>query len=423
MVRDLRWIRRQPHLFLQRTQQVHGDLAAFPVPGQPVLLVNAPELVGQVLRDGRTWTKDTVQYASLARVTGPGLLASAESDWLMRRRIAQPAFAHTGLDVIADAVRRATKSAMATLPSLPAVVDVDALAMQLTLDVVGATLFDDPLVSESEALVQATEAAAELVVQQGRSLLPLPTWLPSRRNQRMRSAVRELDLVAYRVIAARRARGVDPQAADLLGLLLQAGLPDSAVRDELVTMVIAGHETVASALCWTLMLLAEHPAYQQEVREEVHAAGQVGAMALRERLPWTSAVVDEALRLYPPGWVVSRRAQKRDGLAEVEVPAGTIAVVSPWVVHRTAPRWQAPEEFRPERFLGQRPSVRGDYLPFGLGPRQCIGRDFGLVELVVVLAEVLREHTVETVLPARPRANAFVTLRPDGGMPLRLTAA
>ena len=446
MARGFRAIRSDPLRFLEQTQSRYGDLVAFPVPGAPALLLSDPEAVRHVLQgNARNWTKATLQYSSLATVTGPGLLAVSDDSWLGRRRIAAPAFHHSRIDSIGASVAAAGRKVVHSWGSLPTggeVVDVDTLAMRVTLDVVGSTLFDRDLADVTDELVHATDEAAELVVAQGRSL-PWPSWVPTSMNRRLAVSVAALDGICRRLVSDRRARGVGERDTDLLGLLVAAGLPDDAIRDELVTMVVAGHETVASALTWTLMLLAEHPEAQERLREEVRGSGVGGGvgvggvvggsaepddwtvLGLREDLPWTRAVVDESLRLFPPGWVVSRKATEADSVGGQAVPAGTLAIISPWLLHRNAESWPDPDEFRPERFLGGTGTqARPDYVPFGLGPRLCIGRDFAIVELTILLAELLRDHVV--VLPGgwrRPECNAFVTLRPRGGMCLVVRSA
>jgi cytochrome P450 len=382
-----------------------------------------PAAVRHVLQgNARNWSKATRQYSSLAMVTGPGLLAVSDDRWLSRRRVAQPAFHHSRVDaigtIVADAGRKVVDS-WAGLTADGQVVDVDSLSMQITLDVVGRTLFDHDLTEVTSALVHATDEAAELIVVQGRSL-PWPSWMPTSANRRLDGAVAALDDICQRLIVERRARGASERDTDLLGLLVCAGLPDEAIRDELVTMVVAGHETVASALTWTLMLLAEHPEAQGRLRDEARGAGKPAPLRLGGQLPWTRAVVDESLRLFPPGWVVSRRATEADSIAGQAVPAGTLAIISPWLLHRNGQSWPHPSEFQPQRFLGKiGTTARPDYLPFGLGPRLCIGREFALVELTILLVELLRHHAVE--LPSgwkRPECNAFVTSRPRGGLRL-----
>jgi cytochrome P450 len=259
-------------------------------------------------------------------------------------------------------------------------------------------------------------------VRLGRAILPRAQWTPTRLNLRLRSARRRLDAGTAEIIAQRRSRSTQSHGDDLLGLLLDSGLSDAEVRDELVTMIIAGHETVAAALAWTLMLLAEHPDAQDRVRAELAAQpGPVSLVARREQLPWTRAVIDEALRLFPPAWAISRRSLRPDTIGGHDVPAGTLAIISPWLMHRRPDPWSAPEEFRPERFL-EVGAGRRAYLPFGQGPRLCIGREFALGEMVLVLDELLRGHRV--AVPAgwqRPEPRAQVAVHPRGGMPLLVT--
>ena len=267
-------IRSNPLAFLEQVRLRYGDLVAFPVPGSPALLVSDPEAVRGILQgNARRWTKNTVQYAALATVTGPGLLAVSDDRWLRRRRAAQPAFHHGRLGTIGDSVATAAATVVGSWQGMPASgteIDVDALALGITLDVVGRTLFDRDLTEQTERLVHATDEAAELVVAQAQTV-PLPAWVPTTAHRRLRAAVSELDSICRDLTAERRARGVGEHDSDLLGLLISAGLDDDGIRDELVTMVVAGHETVASALTWTLMLLAENPAAQDRLREEVRA--------------------------------------------------------------------------------------------------------------------------------------------------------
>ena len=431
MARAFTSIRADPLSFLGEVSGRYGDLVAFPVPGAPALLVNDPDDVRHVLQTAaRNWGKQTVQYAALARVTGPGLLASSEPSWIEHRRLAAPAFHRQRLEAVGDQVRAAAESAIGDRLGGVAghgdVVDVAALTHRIGLDAVGRALFSADLSGQAAQLLDASSRAADLVVRLGRSVLPTATWAPTPTNLRLRSTRRRVDAVAFELIAQRRARGRlaagGTYGDDLLGLLLDSDLTDREIRDELVTMVIAGHETVAAALAWTLMLLAEHQPAQDRVRAELAAhPGPVPMLGHRERLPWTRAVVDEALRLFPPAWAISRRSLGPDVLSGQDVPAGTLAIVSPWLVHRRDDSWPDPLAFRPERFEDPR-AARSAYLPFGLGPRLCIGREFALGEMVLVLASLLATHRVD-VPPgwSRPAARAQVAVHPSGGMPLVVT--
>lgn len=432
MARAFRSVRSDPLSFLVDVSERFGDLVAFPVPGPPALLVNDPAVVRHVLQtSARNWGKQTVQYAALGRVTGPGLLATSEPSWIEHRRLAAPAFHHHRLEAVSNQVRAAADAAIAARldgVSSPAgaMVDVAELTHRIALDAVGRALFSADLSGQAQQLLDATSKAATLVVRLGRSILPTAAWAPTPTNLRLRSTRRRLDSITSELIAQRRTRGRlssgGSHGDDLLGLLLDSDLTDGEIRDELVTMVIAGHETVAAALTWTLMLLAEHQEVQHRVCAEL--AGHPGPVSMldhRGRLPWTRAVIDEALRLYPPAWALSRRSHGADVIGGIAVPAGTLVIVSPWLAHRRSDSWPDPLAFRPERFL-EAGAGRSSYLPFGLGPRLCIGREFALGEMLVVLSRLLGVHRVE--LPqgwTRPAAQARVAVHPRGGMPLLLT--
>ena len=444
MVRSVPAIRRAPLTFLERLVARYGDLVAFPMPRGAVLLVNDPVAARQVLQDNhRNYSKQTVQYSSLATVTGSGLLTADGEAWRIRRRIVQPAFHHSSLDGVAEQASLAGRRLRSRWEAAPGqLLDADEATLRAMLEVVGHTLFgsdrfDADLAAVGERIVGAVDDALAVVVRQAQTLLPASWPGPARR--RLRRAVQVLDSGCADVVRARRERGPagggasadlgEPNDTDVLGLLLRAAdageLTDREVRDELVTLVIAGHETVASALTWALHLLAEHPHWQQQLAVELDQvlAGREPGWADLPRLPLTRAVVDEALRLYPPAWVITRRAIGPDTLAGVQLPAGTLVILSPWLLHRRPDSWPDPLRFDPGRFVDSgRSAPRGDYIPFGAGPRLCIGRDFALVEAVLVLATLLQGRRVARPAGAAPvQVDALVTLRPRGGLPLHLT--
>jgi cytochrome P450 len=429
MAKAFRSVRADPLTFLADLRARYGDLVALPVPGPPALLLNDPADLRRVLQtSARHWTKDTVQYSALRRVTGDGLLATAGPTWLEHRRIAAPAFHHERLAGVGEQVVQATDEALDSWGPLPsgATRDVLELTTRVALDVVGRALFSADLSSRAEGLLAATGAAAGLIVRLGRSILPIPEWVPTPLHRQLHDARRELDRLCGELVAERRQGVTGSHGDDLLGLLLDSGMDDEGVRDELVTMVIAGHETVAAGLAWTLMLLAEDEAAQARVRAELGALdGDLPLVGAGAVAPWTRAVVDESLRLYPPAWALSRRSTAVDVLGGREVPVGTLVIMSPWLVHRHPERWPEPEAFRPERFLGDASVAavleRG-YLPFGAGPRLCIGREFALGEMVIVLSRLLRRHRLSVPEGwARPKVEARVALHPHAGMPLLLS--
>lgn len=427
MLRALPSIRRDPLAFLARTAERYGDMVAFPLPGRPVLLVNRAAAAWQLLAAGeRGWSKETPQYAALAAITGRGLLTSDGPAWRERRKLAQPAYSHESLEAVAQASKRAGRTVAEQVAPGGGVIDVEQALLRATLDVVAEALFGSAGVAEGRRLVQAVLGALDVVVARVRTPVHLPDWLPTRGNRRMLRAVASLDDACATVVANRRAEARSRTPDDLLGVLLAAvdsgTMSSSGLRDELVTTVIAGHETVATSMTWTLDLLARHHHVQEAVHAEIDAVSVMLA-GDSARLPYTRAVVDEALRLYPPAWVITRRATTDHDLDGVAVPSGTLVIVSPWLLHRGS-AWADPETFDPRRFGPDAPTPpRGTYLPFGAGPRLCIGRELALVESVLLLAGLLSTHRVDPATPegAPRRARALVTLRPDGGLPLRIS--
>lgn len=441
MVRALPRIRRDPLAFLAGCVERYGPLVAFPLPRTPVLLVATAAGARRVLvESAASWSKATIQYSSLSLVTGSGLLTTDGSAWRSARRAAQPAFRHGNLELVAEQAVAAGERVRAPWPAgLSVEVDADAAILTATLEVVGRTLFGGDVGDDGERVVEAVLEGLQVVVARARTPVPWPRWVPTPGNRRLARTERVLDEAVAHVVERRRAQGVGEDDQDLLALLLRAVdagmLTETSVRGEVATMVVAGHETVASSLAWTLHLLATHPQAQERLHvelDEVLGSGAGGGTAADHdgrapawgdlsRLPWTRAVVDESLRLYPPAWVVTRKATSDDVVDGVAVPAGTLAIVSPWLLHRREETYADPHAFEPQRFLGASPPSpsRGEYVPFGAGARLCIGRDFALVETVLLLATLLRDRRVEPVPGAEPVLEAQVTLRPQHGMLLR----
>lgn len=423
MVRSIPAIMRAPHRFLTDVTARHGAAAAIPMPRTPVLVLNDPAGVRRVLvENARGYGKATIQYSALATVTGAGLLAGDGQVWRTHRRTVQPAFHHGSLEDVAAHAVHAGAGLAAEADALPAGTPLEVLeaTSRAGLEVVGHTLAAADLSGDAPRLVEAVGRALELVVRRAAS--PVPATWPTRSRRRLAREVAVIDEVCARIVDRRRDRPLEGPRGDgprdVVGLMLAAGMDDRQIRDELVTFVVAGHETVASSLTWTLDLLSRNPSALAAVHAELAALDGDPGWSDLGRLRYLRAVVDESLRLFPPAWVITRKALADDVVAGVAVPAGTLVIVCTWALHRDPALWQDPEEFRPERFLD---APRADhYVPFGAGPRLCIGRDLALVEEVLVLATLLRTHTVRPAGPP-PRVDALVTLRPRGGLPLHVT--
>lgn len=376
-----------------------------------VRLVTAPALVERVLLDTAVFDKD---YRVLAPVMGEGLFTSAGALWREQRRAIQPAFLRSAHAAFAESMREATQVRVATWrPGSTA--DLAAEMSALTLDIVLRALFG----SEARDLEQAVAAGLREAVPLLDARIWLPSWpdaIPTPANLRLRRAVARLDAVVGRVVAARRQGAPRP---DLLGLLLEEhGDPDDprqvrAVRDQVVTFLLAGHETTASALTWTCWCLHQHPELLARARAEVE--GTSGD--LPDDLPFLSACFQEGTRLYPPVWAFARTSARATALGSWSIGAGDVLFVSPWLLHRRAEDHPAPERFDPERFLRPASWHPFAYLPFGGGPRTCIGARFAAMEGTIVLAGMLRNAVPHFL--GTPEVHPRLTLYPAGDVRVR----
>ena len=421
-------IQNDPLRFLGELSERFGSVAYFRVFTLPVIVLSGPEGVKHILQDNyKHYSKNTIQYNALKSITGKGLLTNDSEDWLRQRRLAQPAFARPRMLALDKIVTPAVQTMLDGWAQVEKI-DVDQEMMLVTLEIVGKALFSIDLRFEAEALTGAVLTTLDHIVYRARNMVTPPAFLPTPRNLRFHRALATLDRAVYRIIAERR------QAADvgddLLGMLLKSrdadtGQPmsDLQVRDEAMTMLIAGHETVASALTWTWLLLAQNPTARDRFYKEIHTvlAGRPPCSTDLPALPYTAAVFSEALRLYPPAWLITRTAMDEDSVEGYRIPKGALIVLSPFVIQRRDAYWQDPLVFLPERFLGADPPNRYAYIPFGAGPRACIGSQFAQIEAQLILAAAASRFRLD-LKTAPPSIDALVTLRPHGGLPMRLSA-
>lgn len=357
-------------------------------------------------------------------VFGNGLLTSEAPFHLEQRHLMQPAFHREVLQSYASTMVERTDRWVGALAG-PTVVDVHPAMMRVTLEIAAQTMFGLDDVAEAEPLSQAIEVAQETFRRRIVSLFPPPEWFPSPTNLRAWKALDVMDALVLRVIRERRASS-GPRN-DLLTFLLRAqddeghGMDDAQLRDEALTLLLAGHETTASGLSWALYLLALHPQVQDRARQEVTEVlgGSVPGPSDVPKLSFVDRVFSEAIRLYPPAWVLTRQAMEPDVLETgVSVSAGEEVMFSPWAFHRNPRFFPDPERFDPERFL---PAVQKSrpafaYFPFGGGSRRCIGEPFAKMEAVLVLARVLSQLTLRPSSRPPPVPDPLFTLRPRGGV-------
>jgi cytochrome P450 len=401
-------------------------------------VVSDPEAIRRVLIDNEpNYRKDQLQRRILAPGLGDGLLTAEGDEWKTQRRTLAGLFTPRHVAGFAPAMRAAADDLVVRLARRRPgrVVDMAHEMARVALDVLERTLLAQGLGSDPQELTRAVTRYFDTF---GRldplDILNVPSWVPRVQRLRGRPAVAFFDGMVNGIITRRRELlASDPASAprDLLTLLLEAadpetgrGLGEAEVRANVMTFIAAGHETTANALTWTLFLLASHP----DERERLEAEADAFAARPRDEqdpvagLTATRAAIEEAMRLYPPVPSMTREAVDADMLGGRQVRKGTLVVVSPYVVHRHRSLWQDPDRFRPERFLPQnRASIpRFAYLPFGAGPRICIGASFALQEAMLVLAALLHRFRVDLQPGHVVEPVQRVTLRPKGGLPMIL---
>jgi cytochrome P450 len=417
---------RDPLGFLERIAARHGDVVRFHLPGQRIYLFVHPSAVEQVLvaERGRLIKDKTTRDLSL--LLGKGLLVSEGDFWRRQRRLAQPGFHRQRVAAYGEVMVRHAEHAIAAWQD-GETRDLHQDMMRLTLAIVVRTLFG---LEPAQIDGRAGEIAASLDVLLGRFAGAgtfVPIWLPTPGNRRARRAIASLDATVYRIIRERRQAG---DGGDLLSMLMAAtsdedgAMDDTQLRDEAITLLLAGHETTALTLGYAFHLLSERPEVAERLSAEVDdvVGERPATFADVPRLRLADAIVRESMRLYPPAWAIGRETMVPCTIGGHEIPAGSQLWLSQWLVHRD-PRWFAdPAEFRPERWEGDlaRSLPRGTYFPFGDGPRVCIGNAFAMMEAVLILVTIARRFRLTRADPRPLALVPSVTLRPRNGLPMRI---
>lgn len=424
--------RRDPLGLLERMARDYGDVSAVRLGTRRVHLLNHPDLVKDVLvNEHRRFHKGRgLQLAK--HLLGEGLLTSEGDFHRRQRRLAQPAFhqqrlAAYGEAMVEHAARTSERWARLSAQTATApILDIHQESMRLTLGIAGKTLFGAEVEDEAEQIGRAIATGIELF--QSFTSLPFASLLerlPLPSTRRFVKARERLDATIYRLIAARRATAED--RGDLLSMLLLAqdeegsgGMSDAQVRDEAMTIFLAGHETTANALTWTWYLLSRHPEVEARLHAELDQVlrGRRAEVEDMAHLVYTRRVLAESLRLYPPAWVIGRRAIVDYEAAGYRVPKGSIVLLSPWVMHRDPRFFPDPDRFDPDRWTDEARAARPRfaYFPFGAGPRICLGEQFAWMEGVLVLATLARRWRPR-LAPGPPVVlQPSITLRPFGGM-------
>lgn len=414
-------IGRDPLRAYTRYARTYGDVVSARFLRWRLQFFFHPEHVAHILqRNQANYSKDLYTYHLLRPAVGNGLVTNDGAGWLAQRRLVQPAFHRERIRVMAAEIDGATARMLdrwAEQASVGAPVDVAEEMLRVTLEIVGRVLFGVDLNSEAAAAGRAFRDINELITSYVHMPLP-PYGFPGRRTRRLGSAIATLDSLVQRVVDERRQHGGD--RSDVLSILLQddgseQGMSDRQVRDEIVTLLFAGHETSASALTWALYMESTHA----DVETRLHASASATDSA--DGHGYAGMVLNEAMRLYPPAWSFGRRAVAADEIGGYDVRAGTLVWVSPYITHRHPDFWDRPDVFDPDRFAPECESKRPQfaYFPFSSGPRMCIGSHFAMTEMTSILSAIARSFRLRPVSPP-PEPQALITLRPRGPVLMRL---
>lgn len=414
-------LRRDPFSFLAAAVAEHGDLVQLKIGPKRGFILNHPEHVRHVLQDNHQGYAKSHLIKKLKPVLGDGLLTSGGELWQRQRKLMQPKFTAPSIQSLAGIIRETAISKLervrASIPGMSGTVDVQRVMTELTLEVIVRTMFSTDISADAPAVGEAITALQEEVSGRMWSLTDIGRFLPTKQRKRAREAMALLDDVVSRtIVTRRRARELgEPRSGDLLDLLLDAmedggSVDERQLRDEVVTMFAGGHETTANGLTWTFALLGEYPWAIDCIRADSGA----------EHGGYIRLVVQEAMRLRPPIWWFARQAISDDMIGGARIPAGSTVIISQHLLHRHPEFWASPDRFDPERFLPENSTGRHKfaYIPFGAGPRICVGSHMAMAEMAIVLQEAFARFDVELVGRKAPEPDALVTLRPRGGLPM-----
>jgi cytochrome P450 len=426
-------IRRDRLKFVLDTALNYGPVVKYRVAYVTLYQISDPEGIQHILQDNnKNYRKGTEATPTLEMALGHGLLTNEGESWLKQRRLMQPMFHHRHIEAFGAMMTQAAEEMLNSWQGRAArgePFDAGTEMMQLTLEIVTRALFSSDLCGRVNAVGKAiTTLLQDAILRFDLPFYPPPT-IPTPHNRRFLGALNDLNVIVNGIIDERTSH--PRETHDLLDLLLHARDPEEGdgehaemgarqLRDEVITLFIAGHETTANALAWTWYLLWQNPPVEAKLQAELaHVlGGRAPTASDLPNLPYARMVLDEALRLYPPAWVMNRRTVADDEICGWRIPAHSFVAFSPYVMHRLPAYWEDPERFDPERFapgdLHKHERPRYAYFPFGGGARQCIGRDFALFEAHLLLATIAQRYRLSLADGSSVDAQPLITLRPRG---------
>jgi cytochrome P450 len=427
--------------FYRTAKDAYGDVVRLRLLWVNTYAITHPDAVHYVLQEhNRNYQRNRFVNDLIKRYLGKGLFTLDGESWLSRRRLMQPAFHRHRLQGLATLMTTATETMLAEWARQPATTPlaIDQEMMKVTLQIAGQALFSVDLLGDAKKVGDAFVETTGYTSKRMQTPFLLPRFVPTPENRRFQQAVQTLDQTIYGMIRARRRleeRGQNPpgaaEAADLLAMLMAArdeesgaAMSDEQLRHEIALLIFAGHDTTANALTWAFYLLSHHPAEEAKLHAELACVlqGRTPTIDDLPKLPYTRMVIEETLRLYPPAWTIGRQSIAADTIGGYQIPAKANLIVPIYVIHHDSRWWPEPERFDPERFTPERSAARHKfaYLPFGGGPRLCIGSNFALMEAQLVLATVAQRYRLRLVADHPVQPKPVVMLCPSAGLPMIL---
>ncbi|MBP7999561.1 MAG: cytochrome P450 [Chloroflexi bacterium] len=426
---------RSPGNFLLEIARQYGDVVYFRILNMPYYLLTNPDDIRELLvNQADKFRKSQLDYDILSRFLGNGLLTNEGASHKRQRRLAQPAFHSKRIQAYAETMVAYTEDLLDEWRDNE-VRDVSEEMMRLTMNIVSKTLFSaDPTAAAANVVGDAIHVLQGVSNRAYLRGFTLPEWLPTQDNRHAKAALTAYDHHLEQIIMQRHAAATDgtlTDNGDLLSMLMLArdedgsAMSDKQLRDEVATLFAAGHETTSNALTWTWYALSQNPDVEARLHEELDEVlrGRTPTLTDLPNLPYTLMVIKETMRLYPPAWILSARTPMEDvTIGRTFIPKGSNVTVAPYAQHRLARYFPDPERFDPERFTPEREKQlpKYAYLPFGAGPRVCIGNSFAMMEAQLILATIAQRYRLRLAPHQEVKQAMQITLSPENGLKMRL---
>lgn len=425
-------MRKNPLNFLIELDKNYPGIVHWKFLHLDVVHLSDPELVRDVLQTNQKYYIKNLMYNQLKLLLGQGLVTSEGKLWKKQRKLIQPSFHKHYINNLFNEMLNCTNEMITDWKAeatQDGKINVAVEMNKITLQIIGKTMLSADFKTESKTVGDSLTYLLKALEKRVLRGINFPIWVPTPTNTEFKNKRKVLDALIFKLISDRRKTG--RQKGDLLDMMMESryedtgeAMPDNLLRDELMTVFLAGHETTATALTWTFYLLAKHPEVYQKLKNEVKEVVGDGELTFQhlQKLKYTKACLNESMRLRPPVWVIGRRATEDNMVGDYFIKKDTTVLISPYIVHRHLNHWKNPEVFAPERWETEevKQMDKFAYFPFAAGPRMCIGNNFALLEADIILAKVIQQFDFNYIGEAEPEIEPTLTLRVKDGMPMQI---